>query len=125
LQGKELEVKRKRYSWKFQRMTVEHMKGSDNRGELAQELGVTRRCLYKWCAKLDPVEPGREAPQPNSHEIVIPQASPPFEAPVGGKTDEGGFFKGALQKVEVHARQRTEILFSFRASHFARNGFKR
>jgi len=46
-------------------MTVEQMKDS---GELSQELGATRRCFYKWRAKLDPVEPGLEAPQSNSHE---------------------------------------------------------
>jgi hypothetical protein len=36
-------VKRKRYSRKFQRMAVERMRSSDNLGDLAEELGVTRR----------------------------------------------------------------------------------
>jgi hypothetical protein len=45
-------VKRKRYPRKFQRMTVERMRSSDNIGDLAKELGVGRRCLYKWQAKL-------------------------------------------------------------------------
>jgi transposase-like protein len=48
LQGKDCKVKRKRYSRKFQRMAVERMRSADNIGELAKELGVTRRCLYKW-----------------------------------------------------------------------------
>jgi hypothetical protein len=61
-------VKRKRYTRKFQRMAVERMRSSDNIGDLAKELGVGRRCLYKWQAKLDHLEPGEEAPRTNSHE---------------------------------------------------------
>ena len=44
---------RKRYSRKFQRMAVERMRTCENVGELARELGVRPRCLYKWRAKLD------------------------------------------------------------------------
>jgi hypothetical protein len=40
-------VKRKRYTRKFQRMAIERMRSSDNIGDLAKELGVGRRCLYK------------------------------------------------------------------------------
>ncbi len=61
-------MKRKRYSRKFQRMAVERMRSSDNIGDLAKELGVGRRCLYKWQAKLDHLEPGEEAPRTSSHE---------------------------------------------------------
>jgi transposase-like protein len=60
LKGKGLQVKRKRYPRKFQQTAVEGMKNSDNIGDLARELGVSRRCLYKWRAKLDRVEPGRK-----------------------------------------------------------------
>ena len=59
---------RKRYSRKFQRMAVERMKSSENVDDLAQELGVTRRWLYKWRTKLDLVEPGEEWARPNTHE---------------------------------------------------------
>ena len=41
-------VKRKRYSRKFQRMAVERMETCEDVGELARELGVRPRCLYKW-----------------------------------------------------------------------------
>ncbi|MBZ5661002.1 MAG: hypothetical protein LAO08_11400 [Acidobacteriia bacterium] len=40
-------------------MAVERMRSSDNIGELAKELGVTRRCLYKWRTELDYLAPGR------------------------------------------------------------------
>jgi transposase-like protein len=66
--GKGLQSERKRYTRKFQRMAVERMRSSDNIGDLAKELGVGRRCLYKWQAKLDHLEPGEEAPRTNSHE---------------------------------------------------------
>ena len=46
LQGKELRVIRKRYPRKFQRMAVKRMRNCEDVGELTQELGVTRRCLY-------------------------------------------------------------------------------
>ncbi len=51
------------------------MRSSDNIGDLAKELGVGRRCLYKRQAKLgfaagktNHLEPGEEAPRTNSHE---------------------------------------------------------
>jgi transposase-like protein len=56
--------KRKRYSRKFQRMAVERMKACESVGELAKELGVTQRCLYKWRRKLEAVESGEEASRP-------------------------------------------------------------
>lgn len=46
-------MKRKRYTPKFQRDAVERLRSCENVRELAHELGVTRRCLDKWRAKLD------------------------------------------------------------------------
>ncbi len=48
--------RRKRYSRKFQRMAVERIRSCESVGELAKELGVTQRCLYKWRTKLEAVE---------------------------------------------------------------------
>jgi transposase-like protein len=59
LQGKE--VQRKRYSRKFRRRAVERMRTCEDVGELAKELGLTRRCLYNWRAKLDLVESGEKS----------------------------------------------------------------
>jgi transposase-like protein len=44
--------RRKRYSRKFQRMAVERMT-CESVDELARELGVVPRCLYKWRTKLE------------------------------------------------------------------------
>src|SRR6266849_4845984 len=65
--GKGSTMKRKRYSRKFQRMAVERMRTCEDVGELARELRVTRRCLYKWRTKLEVVEPGEEASRPSTH----------------------------------------------------------
>ena len=60
-------MKRKRYSRKFQRMAVERMRTCESVDELARELGVRPRCLYKWRAKLETLEPGEEAARPSTH----------------------------------------------------------
>jgi len=60
-------VERKRYSRKFQRMAVARMETCEDVGELARELGVRPRCLYKWRRKLEMVEPGQEASRPSTH----------------------------------------------------------
>jgi transposase-like protein len=59
-------VKRKRYPRKFQRIALEHMRTCESVTELARELGVRLRCLYKWRAKLDLVEPGEESARPRT-----------------------------------------------------------
>jgi len=99
-------VKRKRYSRKFQRMAVERLRNSENVGELAQELGVTRRCLYKWRAKLDLVEPGEESARPSTHESSYRKQAQQLKRLLAEKTLEVDFFKGALQKVEARRQRR-------------------
>ena len=101
-------MKRKRYSRKFQRMAVERMRSSDNIGDLAEELGVTRRALYKWRAKLDHLEPGEEAPRTSSHESSHRQQVHQLKRLLAEKTMEVDFFKGALQKVEARRQKKNE-----------------
>ena len=109
LRGKGLQVKRKRYSRKFQQTAVERMKSSDNIGDLAQELGVTRRCLYTWRAKLDRVGPGEEAPQPSSHESSYRKEVDQLKRLLAEKTLEVDFFKNALQKSRLDASRNTTL----------------
>ena len=94
-------MKRKRYSRQFQRMAVDRMKTSENIGALANELGVTRRVLYKWRDRLEPLEPGNEAPLPNSHEASFRKQLHQLKRLLAEKTMEVDFFKGALQKIEA------------------------
>ena len=86
-------------------MAVERMRSSHNIGELAQELGVTRRRLYKWRAKLDYIEAGEEAPPLNSHEASYRKQVHQWKRLLAKKTLEVDF-----SKVSRHSR----ILLSFR-----------
>ncbi len=99
-------MKRKRYSRKFQRMAVERLRTSGDVGELAQELGVTRRCLYKWRRKLEMVEPGEEASRPSTHTASYRREIQQLKRLLAEKTLEVDFFKGALQKVEARRQSR-------------------
>jgi transposase len=99
-------MKRKRYSRKFQRMAVERMKASEDVAELARELGVTRRCLYKWRRKLEIIEPGEEALRPSTHASAHRKEIHRLKQLLAEKTLEVDFFRGALQKIEAR-RQRS------------------
>ena len=98
-------VKRKRYPRKFQRMAVEHMRSCEDVGELARELGVTRRCLYKWRAKLDLAEPGEESARASTHERSYRKQVHKLKQLLAEKTLEVDFFKSALQKVEARRQK--------------------
>jgi transposase len=106
LQGKELqsETERKRYSRKFQRIAVERMRTCESVTELARELGVRPRCLYKWRAKLDLVEPGEESARASTHEGSYRKQVQQLKRLLGEKVMEVDFLKGALQKVEARRR---------------------
>ena len=101
-------VKRKRYPRQFRRMAVERMKSADNIGELAKELGVTRRCLYKWRTKLDYLEAGEEGPRSNAHELAFRKQVHQLKRLLAEKTLELDFFKGALHKIEAR-RQKSGV----------------
>lgn len=87
-------------------MAVERLRTCDDVGELARELGVTRRCLYKWRRKLEMVEPGEEASRPSTHMASYRREIQQLKRLLAEKTLEVDFFKGALQKVEAR-RQRS------------------
>jgi transposase len=101
-------VDRKRYSRKFQRMAVERMETCDDVGELARELGVRPRCLYKWRKKLESIEPGQEASRPSTHASAHRKEIHRLKQLLAEKTLELDFFKGALQKVEARRQKRGE-----------------
>ena len=105
---RDCKVKRKRCPRKFQRMAVERMRNCEDVGELAQELGVTRRCLYKWRAKLDLLETGEESARPSTHEGSYRKQVQQLKRLLAEKTLEVDFFKGALQKIEAR-RQKSGV----------------
>ena len=99
-------MKRKRYSRKFQRMAVERMEACDDVAALADELGVTRRCLYKWRRKLETIELGEEASRPGTRAASHRREIDQLQRLLAEKTLEVAFFKGALQKVEARRQRR-------------------
>ena len=107
--GKDCKVKRKRYSRKFQRMAVERMKTSEDVGELAQELGVTRRCLYKWRRKLETVEPGEEASRPSTHASSYRKEIQQLKRLLAEKPWRWIFSKVPCKKSRLDARRKTEL----------------
>jgi transposase-like protein len=88
-------------------MAVERLKGCDNIIELAKELGVHRRLLYKWRDQLEPIDDG-EAPPENSRERELRLQVGHLKRVVADKTLEADFFKGALQKVEARRQSNTK-----------------
>jgi transposase-like protein len=113
LQGKELRVakkrvaKKRRYSREFRRRAVQRMKNSENIVALTEELGVSRRQLYRWRDQQDLVEQGEGvASSQNSRESTLRNELNQLKRVLAEKTLEVDFFKSALQKVEAR-RQRS------------------
>jgi transposase-like protein len=88
-------------------MAVERMKTSEDVVELARELGVTRRCLYKWRRKLEIIEPGEEALRPSTHASAHRKEIHRLKQLLADKTLELDFFRGALQKIEARRQRRS------------------
>ena len=84
------------------------MRTCENVGELARELGVRPRCLYKWRAKLEMVEPGEETARPSTHAASHRREIQQLKRLLAEKTMEANFFKGALQKVEARRQKHEE-----------------
>ena len=97
----------RRYSDEFRQMCVERLRQSDNIVELAKELGIHRRMLYRWRDELEPVAK-REASPPQSGEVRLRHEVHQLKRALADKTLEVDFFKGALQKIEAR-RQPQDI----------------
>ena len=94
----------RRHSDEFRRMCVERLKQSENIVELAKELGVHRRLLYRWRDQLDPVAKGKSPPS-QSREDTLREEVSRLKRALADKTLEIDFFKGALQKIEARRQQ--------------------
>ena len=67
----------------------------DNIVEFAMELGISRRLLYTWREKLEPVESG-EGPPAISRESTLRYEVSRLKRVLVEKVLEVDFFKGAL-----------------------------
>jgi hypothetical protein len=84
------------------------METCEDVGELARELGVRPRCLYKWRKKLETIEPGQEASRPSTHASAHRKEIHRLKQLLAEKTLELDFFRRALQKVEARRQKRDE-----------------
>jgi transposase len=89
-------------------MAVERMRRCDDVGELARELGVARRTLYKWRTKLEIVESGGASARPGTHASSQRKQIHELQRLLGEKAMEVDFLKGALQKVEARRQDRDD-----------------
>jgi transposase-like protein len=55
----------------FRQMAVERMKRCENMVALSEELGVSRRLLYRWRDQLDPIEGRQESPPESPRESTL------------------------------------------------------
>jgi transposase-like protein len=85
-------------------MCVERLKQSENIVELAKELGIHRRMLYRWRDQLEPVAK-KEGASPPSPEARLRNEVNQLKQALADKALEVDFFKGALQKVEARRQQ--------------------
>lgn len=95
-----------RHPLEFRQMAVERMKRCENIVALSEELGVSRRLLYRWRDQLDPIE-DRQEPTESPRESTLRKENHQLKRVLAEKTLEVDFFKGALQKVE--ARRRSSV----------------
>ena len=86
-------------------MAVDRMETCEDVGELARELGVRPRCLYKWRKKLEMVEAGQESSRPSTHASAHRKEIHRLKQPLAEKTLEVDFFRGALQKIGARRRR--------------------
>ncbi len=87
-------------------MAVERIRTCEDVAALAQELGVTWQCLYKWRRKLVTVEPGEEASRPGTQAASHRREIDQLKRLLAEKTLEVDFFTGALKKVEAQRQTR-------------------
>src|SRR5262249_17532886 len=86
-------------------MAVERLKQCQNIVELAKELGVHRRLLYRWRDQVEPAE-GGEGPVPvNCRETTLRKEVSRLKRVLAEKTLEVDFFTGALHKVKARRQQ--------------------
>ena len=94
-----------RYPKAFKQRAVERLNQCEHIVALSQELGVSRRLLYTWREKLEPVKSG-DGPPATSRESTLRHEVSRLKRVLAEKVLEVDFFKGALHTVEAR-RQRS------------------
>lgn len=107
----------RKYPPEVRQRALERMKACDNISELARELGIRRKWLYKWseqernaagsistpAASQAESGDGSEAP---GQEARLRKEVQQLQSKVAQQSLEIDFFKGALQRIEQRRRNR-------------------
>ena len=93
-----------RHPLEFRQMAVERMKRCENIVALSEELGISRRLLYRWRHQLDPIKDRQEPPE-SPRESTLRKENHQLKRVLAEKTLEVDFFKGALQKIEARRQK--------------------
>ena len=104
-------AKWRRHSVEFKKQAVERMGTSQNIHELARELGIERKLLYRWKYQME----GRPEPRDANYaedkqrraETKLEQENQRLKAALADKSLEVDFFRGALRRIEEGRRNIT------------------
>jgi transposase-like protein len=88
----------------FRQMAVDRLARCENIVALAKELGISRRLLYTWREKLEPLESGEGSPA-TSRESTLRKEVSRLKRVLAEKVLEVDFFTGALHNVEARRQQ--------------------
>ena len=95
----------KRRTPEFKKQAVERMQEAKDLGQLAEELAVSVRTLYRWKdIQLGRIKPARE---PKPREKKLEEEIQRLKQSLANRTLEVDFFKGALQRVEARRQRNT------------------
>ena len=88
---------RKKLGVEFWRAAVERLQAGESAKDLAIELGIDQRGLYRWRARLG----GRVADPAREREAALREEVGRLKRVLAEKVLEADFLRGALHKVEV------------------------
>jgi len=95
------------YSESFRLAAIERMKSCETVVGLAKELGVDKRQLYRWRARLE--EPDNQEPPPaTERESLLAAENAHLKRALGEMALEVDFFKGALHKIAARRQSKTD-----------------
>jgi transposase-like protein len=95
----------KRRTPEFKKQAVERMQEAKDLGQLAEELAVSVRTLYRW----KDIQLGREKKvrEPKPREQKLEEEIQRLKQSLANRTLEVDFFKGALQRVKARRQPNT------------------
>ena len=98
----------RKWNWKtqkFKKRALKRMQKAKDIGQLARELGVSRRTLYLW--RDNHLRPAKSVREPEPREKKLEEEIQRLKESLANRTLEVDFFKGALQKVKARRQGNT------------------